>query len=144
MSPWKFLSCPILAGLLLASMSCGASAEPPTSPVTAELGTPFTLSAGVVASLDDDRMIASFAGIPADSRCPAATACVWEGDATVVIEVSVGGQRSRPELHTSRRFGTGANVNDYRIELVALRPARPPSGTIPVGDYRVDLLITKA
>lgn len=136
-----FWSCAVLAGLLPGATGCGASAQPPSFPVLAELGETFTLSAGASARLDDDRVIVSFAEVPADSRCPVGTACVWEGDATVVAEVTVGGRRSRPELHTGPRFATVAIVDGYRIELVALRPSPPPDGAVPVGDYRADLLV---
>ncbi|MGW1739391.1 hypothetical protein ACWCPQ_11330 [Nocardia sp. NPDC001965] len=143
MTPSRFLSCAILAGLLLVSTGCGAAAEPPASPSLAELGVPFTLPVGAAARLDDDRVIVSFAEVPDDSRCPAGTTCVWEGDATVVAEVTVEGHRSRPELHTSPRFTTEVVVDGYRIALVALRPS-PPGETVPVGDYRADLLVTEA
>ncbi|MEU4840375.1 hypothetical protein [Nocardia testacea] len=125
---------------LTAALGCGASAEPP--PVSPRLGAPFTLAPGETARLDRDRLTVSFGEVPADSRCPAGPTCVWEGDATVVIEVAVGSRSSRHELHTNGRFATGAAVGGYRIELVALRPSRPESAVVPAADYRAELLVT--
>ncbi|MEV0110215.1 hypothetical protein AB0H42_28300 [Nocardia sp. NPDC050799] len=129
----------VVAGVLAVAAGCGA-AEP--TPVSPQLGTEFTLAPGETARLDGTRLTVMFGEVPADSRCPDGAACVWEGDATVVTEVTVGDQRSRHELHTSPRFATEAAVGGYRIELVTLRPFRPASGTVPGGDYRVDLLVT--
>jgi hypothetical protein len=130
----------VVAGILAAAAGCGASAGPP--PVSPQLGTEFTLAPGETARLDDDRLTVSFEEVTVDSRCPAGTACVWEGDATVVTAVTVGAQRSRHELHTNQRFSTGVTVGRYRIELVALRPSPPASGPVPGGDYRAELLVT--
>ncbi|MGW6331351.1 hypothetical protein [Nocardia rhamnosiphila] len=129
----------VLLGMLAAGAGCGAAEPPPVSP---RLGTEFTLAPGETARLDGDRLTVTFGEVPADSRCPAGAACVWEGDATVLTEVTVGERRSRHELHTSPRFATEAAVGGYRIELVTLRPSRPASGMVPGGDYRVDLLVT--
>ncbi|MEV3960324.1 hypothetical protein AB0M34_05395 [Nocardia sp. NPDC050193] len=130
----------VVTGVLAAAAGCDASAEPP--PVSPRLGTEFTLAPGEAARLDDDRLMVSFDEVSADGRCPAGTACVWEGDATVVTEVTVGAQRSRHELHTNQRFATGVTVGRYRIALVALRPSPPASEPVPAADYRADLLIT--
>ncbi|WP_433492365.1 hypothetical protein [Nocardia grenadensis] len=131
----------VVVGVLAAAAGCDAAAEPP--PVSPQLGTEFTLAPGETIRLDDDRMTVSFDEVSADGRCPTGTACVWEGDATVVTEVTVGAQRSRHELHTNQRFATGATVGRYRIALVALRPSPSASGPVPDGDYRADLLITR-
>ncbi|MGW3277648.1 hypothetical protein [Nocardia rhamnosiphila] len=130
----------VVTGVLAAAAGCGASAEPP--PASPQLGTQFTLAPGETARPDDDRLTVAFEKVSADGRCPAGTACVWEGDATVVTEVTVGAQRYRHELHTNQQFATGVTVGRYRIELVALRPSPPASGPVPSGEYRADLLVT--
>ncbi|MET8798803.1 hypothetical protein ABZV91_20625 [Nocardia sp. NPDC004568] len=130
----------VVTAALTAAVGCGARAEPP--PVSPQLGAAFTLAPGETARLDQDRLTVTFGEVPADSRCPAGTDCVWEGDATVIAEAAAGGQSSRHELHTNRRFPTGATVGRYRIELVALRPSRPGIGMVPAPDYRAELLVT--
>ncbi|GGL19459.1 hypothetical protein [Nocardia jinanensis] len=131
-----------MTGVLAAAAGCAATADP--APVSPELGTEFTLAPGETVRLDGDRLVVSFGDVPADSRCPAGADCVWEGDATVVTEVTAGGQRSRSELHTNSRFATGVTVGGYRIDLVSLRPSPPADGAVPAGDYRADLLVTRA
>ncbi|MGW5384300.1 hypothetical protein [Nocardia sp. NPDC003963] len=132
----------VVAGLCAVAAGCGAPAGPPAD--SPRLGTEFTLAPGDTVRLDGDRLTVSFDGVSADSRCPARAQCVWEGDAIVVAAVSVGEQRSSAELHTSRRFATGATVGGYRIELVALRPSRPADGVVPAAEYRADLLVTES
>ncbi|WP_328392924.1 hypothetical protein [Nocardia sp. NBC_00416] len=142
MNASSLLRCAVVATLLMVSPSCSAVADSPDAPV--ELGAEFTLAAGASADLDQDRMTVLFAEVPEDSRCPEGTACMWAGDATIVAEVTVGAQRSRQELHSNRRFATGATVGGYRIELVAVHPSPPAGGRVPAADYRVDLLVTRA
>lgn len=79
-----------------------------------------------------------------DSRCPTDVQCIWEGDATVSIEVTstpAGG--ASYELHTSGRFTREVSHQAYRVTLVRLEP--PPHGgaTLSASDYRATLLVAR-
>lgn len=129
--------------LLLASTACGSGqSDPPPKSVTADLGVQFTLAPGSKAHVDNDRLTLVFREASGDSRCPLNTACMWAGDATVVINATTARVDSRLELHTNPQFGP-ATTDGYRIQVVDLRPTPPSSEQIPADDYRVDLLVTR-
>ncbi|WP_245669231.1 hypothetical protein [Nocardia speluncae] len=115
------------------------SAEPAPPP---ELGTEFTLAGGDTAVLDAGRVTLLFRDVPEDSRCPAEVNCVWEGDATVLTEVTVDGTQSAHELHSNPQYPADVLTGGYRI---ALRSLAPPGSTseIALPDYRVNLLVTR-
>lgn len=74
-----------------------------------------------------------------DSRCPAATACVTAGSATVSLAVIVPGfvaETVNIELsdEPGKSAGNTATVRDYRFVLRALTPNPPPAG-VARGDY---------
>ena len=84
-----------------------------------------------------------FEGVANDSRCPGDAICVWAGDATVRVVVTVsGGIASSYELHT---FDLKPVQHlDTTITLEALSPYPFASkGPIPPADYRVTLKITR-
>ncbi|WP_280462051.1 hypothetical protein [Nocardia carnea] len=128
----------VALGIIGAAAGC-KSAEPAPPP---ELGTEFTLSGGDTAVLDAGRLTVLFRDVPEDSRCPAEVNCVWEGDATVLTEVTVDGTQSAHELHSNPQFPTDVLTGGYRI---ALRSITPPGSAseIPLPDYRVNLLVTQ-
>ncbi|MEU1983095.1 hypothetical protein [Nocardia sp. NPDC019395] len=134
----------VVAGLLISAPGCAASAGPQPGSVPAELGTEFTLAVGDTGLVDHDRVAVLFREVAEDSRCPAGADCVWEGDATVVTELTVDGTRSPAELHSSGRFATEVTSGGYRVALRAVHPEPPRSGQLPPSAYRVDLLVTRA
>jgi hypothetical protein len=84
-----------------------------------------------------------FEGVANDSRCPGDAICIWAGDATVRVGVTVsGGISSSYELHT---FDLKPVQHlDTTITLEALSPYPFASkGPISPGDYRVSLRITR-
>lgn len=125
-------------GIVVAVPGCGP-AEPAPPP---ELGTEFALAGGDTAVLDAGRVTVLFREVPEDSRCPAEVNCAWAGDATVLTEITVDGTQSVHELHANPQFSTEVRTGGYRI---ALRSLRPPgsTGTIPLPDYRANLLVTR-
>jgi hypothetical protein len=129
----------VVALLLLAS--CGTS---PTGPRTVRLDSPFTLAPGQAAQVDGGGLRVTFEGVSADSRCPVAVNCVWEGDAVVVLSVRPdGAAAARSELHTSGRYPAEAEVGGYRVRLASLAPAPRESASPAPGDYRASLIVTR-
>jgi hypothetical protein len=122
----------IALGMLAA---CDESVTGPTVPV----GQSFELAPGGTASIAG-AMSVRFDGVTGDSRCPADAICVWGGDAIVHITV-LGGGGSPYELHT----GSMAPVRhgDSTITLVQLVPYPFSGRTIPPGEYRATLRVTR-
>ena len=79
-----------------------------------------------------------------DSRCPTDVQCVWEGDATVSVQVtstSAGG--ASYELHTSGRFARELTHEAYRVTLVRLDPSRRSTAALSASDYRATFVVAR-
>jgi hypothetical protein len=134
-----------LAFALAASAALGACKDDVTSPSPGTgLGKEFTLAVGQVTLVEGPGLRILFRAVSGDSRCPADVTCVWEGDATVALQVTGASVPAAPyELHTSGRFAHEATHGAYRITLVRLDPvpraAAPPSAS----DYRATLVVVR-
>ena len=135
---------PLLSAALVVSAGCGTGDPPPPTSLTAQLGTEFTAVVGSTAHLDDDRLMVLVRQVSDDSRCPQDVECVWPGDATVALQVTVGDSPSEHALHTygTDRNATEVSVDGYRIQLRGLTPGGR-TGDTPQEDYRVRVLTTR-
>ena len=107
------------------------------------LGQEFTLAVGQVASVEGASLRLALRAVRNDSRCPVDVQCVWEGDATVFLDVAGSSATAAYELHTSGRFPRQASHGPYRITLVRLDPV-PHAGSPPAaGDYRATLVVVR-
>ncbi|OLT37873.1 hypothetical protein BJF79_28660 [Actinomadura sp. CNU-125] len=104
------------------------------------VGEEFALAPGDSARLADGFAV-RFTGVSEDGRCPREVQCVWEGDATVTVEVTAAGASPvTQELHTSRRFAAKTTVGGHVVALVGLAPAAR-RGEVPAAEYRARLTI---
>jgi hypothetical protein len=83
----------------------------------------------------------SFFGVESDSRCPVDVQCVWQGNAAVRIDYSVGGDASSSVILNTGVEPAGAEVEGYRISLLALDPHPRSTMGIPASSYRATLRI---
>jgi hypothetical protein len=138
----------VVVAVAMATLGACASepAEPSVGPnetiVDADLTRPFQLRAGEIAKLDDGLLIA-FRRVSNDSRCPMDAVCVWTGDATVHLDVTVGRMAwNAAEVHT-HVSPKAASFRDYEIRLVELAPYPQASQPIPAGEYIAKLEVTR-
>ncbi|QLY29644.1 hypothetical protein [Nocardia huaxiensis] len=132
------------AGCLPWSEPSPTTTAPPPSTVIAQLGTPFTLSPGATAHLDDERLTVLFNEVSSDSRCPVDVDCVWEGNAIIVLTVVAAGVQAEHQLATAYPELAADTAGGYRLTLVNLSPERRHSdGEIPPQNYRVDLIAAR-
>jgi hypothetical protein len=134
MTSWVMAAC-------LAMAACGNKVSTPAGEKI-PLGREFTLAVGQSAVVDDDVRL-TLKSVADDSRCPVDVTCVWEGDATVAVEVITPTPRAEHELHTSARFDREAKHGAYRVTLVKLEPAPRSSATISAGDYRATFVVVR-
>jgi hypothetical protein len=122
--------------ILLMAGACGGApteddTELPAATVEAREGQTFRLSPGAMARVGRDGLLISFRSVTADSRCAVDVVCVWEGDATARVDVTVGRMAWTPfDLHTSlepRAF----QFRERTVTLVAVEPS-------PRSDERID------
>jgi hypothetical protein len=133
---WRAL--PLLAALPLGPVACGEA----TGPSVARLGEPFTLGVGQVALLEPADLLVGFAGVPADSRCPADVTCVTAGDASVELWLrQPPSSRETRVLHTDLRAGESAEYEGFEIQLLSLEPAPRSDTVLEPSAYRAGLLV---
>ncbi|MGH7502836.1 MAG: hypothetical protein ACREL7_13910 [Longimicrobiales bacterium] len=141
----RFLMLAALLGLGLAACSSGPS-DPNIAPnetvIDATSNVPFQLRAGEIARFQDQLLIA-FRNVSADSRCASDVQCVWSGDATVHLEVTIARMAwSARDLHTHVE-PHAVDFRDYRIRLVGLAPNPISTQVIAPGDYVATLEVTR-
>jgi hypothetical protein len=138
---WRASALATLAALIAAS--CGGHLSGASS-VRVQLGREFTVSVGQSVLVGDTGLRVAVRAVANDSRCPTDVQCVWEGDATVAIEVtSTSGGSASFELHTSGRFTREATHQAYRVALVRLDPSPHTGVTLTPSDYRVTFLVAR-
>jgi hypothetical protein len=125
----------------LAMAACGNKVGTPSGEKI-PLGREFTLAVGQSVVVDDEVRL-TLKSVSDDSRCPVDVTCVWEGDATVSIEVITPTPRADHELHTAARESREAKHGAYRITLVKLEPAPRSTTTISASDYRATLVVVR-
>lgn len=125
-----------MAGLLVVGCAPAGESGPldtgaDRAAVVASLGTPFDLEADDTAWLDEIDLSLHFVGVTGDSRCPHEVACIWAGNAAVLLEARREGATVRFELDTHPGMREEAEVLGVRVRLVGLVPH-------PVADQRPD------
>ena len=109
------------------------------------LGREFKLRVGGKAVVKGEGLRVRFDSVENDSRCPQDVACVWAGNAEVLIEAEAGGSRELLKLNThgGENYPKQVRHRQYVCELVALNP-KPASGReTKAADYEVTLIIRK-
>ena len=137
-----WLLAPALAALV-ASPACKDGLGSPSG-VAVPLGREFTLAVGQSASVEGAGVRVVLRAVRDDSRCPVDVQCVWEGDATVALDVTgASGPAAAYDLHTSGRFAREATHGPFRITLVRLDPAPHAGSPPPAADYRATLVVVR-
>ena len=129
--------------LVLAAAGCRWLSEPGGA---GEVSSPSDVTLKIGQEVRVDAVLrVGFAGVPADSRCPATADCIWAGDGVVAITASVGMGPTYPDtLHTNLdpklvQFG------GYTITLLELRPyPQAPEPPISPGEYAAHLKIERS
>jgi hypothetical protein len=130
--------------VLLIGAACQSSAEPPdpTQGIVAEVGKQFELRMAQTATVEALRL--KLVAVTEDSRCPIDAVCIWQGNAKVEIDATVGidGPTYRLALNTGVQPMEVA-VSGFTVKLVNVQPAARSSVTIPQSAYSAVLLVTR-
>lgn len=122
-------------------------------PVRVAIGDTLRLRPGQVAEAGAEPLRILFVGVTNDSRCPrnvtpgVSVDCVWEGDATAAIRLSLSGEAAADAtLHTNEGAAGGPRevlYGGYLVTLLDVEPYPVYQETIAAGDYRVLLRVTR-
>jgi len=126
--------------LLLLLAACGGEA----GEVKANLGQEFSLSMGQTVSIQGEELKLRFLEVIGDSRCPKDVTCVWQGQASCLVEITY-----FELLHKVTLIQPGLSeepsqidFNDYLIKF-NLTPYPEAGEEIKKGDYRLRLVVTR-
>ncbi|MBV9926189.1 MAG: hypothetical protein JOZ96_14310 [Acidobacteria bacterium] len=128
----------LLFVLLTAGVVCGQ-----TGPAAHE----FELKAGQSVNHDGGRLRIRFVRVASDSRCPVDVECVWAGNAEVILELRVKGQRGTKTLRLNTNAGperpNEGSYGRYTLKLAGLAPPRRSRQEIKPRQYTATLQVTK-
>lgn len=110
-----------------------------------EFDTPITLAFSQIASLEDGKIIIEFADVTEDSRCPVNVTCVWEGQATVALNISMDGKEWGSISLTSRAGHEKLAIADIEGYSIKLEKVEPPKtrDEIELDEYIITLIVSK-
>ena len=103
----------------VAAIALAACFNSPTGP-DANVGTPFELKLGAIASLPDSAKL-RFDNVRSDSRCPIDAVCVRAGEAIIAVTLMRGTGNEARELQTvpaQSQF----SYSKYVVKLTELQP----------------------
>ena len=139
----------LLSALVALLFSCPSPATERTGegdePLRVRLGQEFDLRVGRQAAVEGEGFRVKFASVVSDSRCPEGVACVWAGNAEVLIEAEAGGSRAGLKLNThgGDGFPKEGRHQQYSVGLVALKPRPHKDVAVKAADYVATLVIRK-
>ncbi len=82
-----------------------------------------------------------FTDVSGDSRCATDVVCVWQGNAGIVIGLTVGDGPTHPFTLNTGIEPHFAVHGGYRVRLLEVRPEPVSTSPIQLRDYRVKLRI---
>ena len=109
-------------------------------------GEAFTLKPGTSARIPAAGLTVRFLEVESDSRCGTDVACIWSGDAVVVVEAVTADVERVWRLHTpSEIIGPRSReLNGHVLELVGLEPGHLAGEVTPQEDYRATFTVSRA
>jgi hypothetical protein len=117
--------------------ACTGMPTGPSSPLNAE----FTLGPSETLRIEDTELAVRFNQVSGDSRCPADVFCVHGGSASVEITAISGNANRDYQLRTGDM--KAVQHDGFTIALVHIDPYPFSSHTIPPGEYRATLKVTR-
>lgn len=109
----------------------------PTPSLTIRIGL------GETARIADAGFEVTFSEVLSDSRCPRGEACVWEGDAAILLHLRVGVEAGEVELHTAAGGPGSAGFAEWHVEFLDLQPVPVAGRSTPPHTYTASLRVTR-
>lgn len=144
-----------MQGLLLLAMTAGLcgctrslSRERQTQKrevTQANLDEPFALRFGQTASIEGEEIVIRFVDVTEDSRCPVNVTCVWEGQVTIALNISMNGKKPASYNLTGRAGHeelASAVIDRYSMSLLKVEPPKTED-KIELADYIITLVLSK-
>jgi hypothetical protein len=151
----------LLAGLAACLASCGSDTLTLPGDVSATTAQEFTLAPGQSAVLSRVGLNVAFVEVASDGRCPTDVVCVWQGNAEVVVTLSMAGYEPLtgtvhsadagrsgycdryPDDPTCTHYPPVISYAGFRVVLLELLPGRKSDERIAPGAYRATFRVTR-
>jgi hypothetical protein len=104
---------------------------------------PVTVTLAPGAEVRYGRLGVTFAGVTADSRCPATALCIQQGDADVAVDLTIDNATTRHTLRINDPDRRDAVQAGHRIRLDTLEPYPFTTTPIPPADYRATFTVSR-
>jgi hypothetical protein len=121
------------------------------SPIPIEIGQPFDLGVNQTAYLQPADLVIKFVNVTEDSRCPSDVTCIWEGQVSVLVDLtgaSDGKSFGNFTLTIRGAGGAGDNssartVDGYLLRLVDVQPYPVSTQKISPSEYSAKFVLSK-
>ena len=123
--------------------TAGCSRTP--ADIQAQPGQEVSLSAGQTAVIDGEDLRIKFVEVVSDSRCPNGVTCIWQGEVSALVEISLADSVHQLVLTQPGLTAEPAAKIFGGYELVFYMDPYPEAGkSISKSDYRLHITINKA
>jgi hypothetical protein len=121
-------------------IACGSE----SGVISAKLGEEVELKIGQTVSIENEPIKIRFVEVVGDSRCPTGVTCVWQGEVTGILDISLLGESYQKTITQPGLSGEMVTVafGEYSIGFNFL-PYPEVDKEIKSGDYRLELVINK-
>jgi hypothetical protein len=107
------------------------------------LGKEFTLTIGHGTSISSDKLSVKFLDVTEDSRCPKGVTCIWAGQVSCMLEVTINGNIDQVKLtETGGSTTTSQSVSGYSFAF-NVEPYPVADKQITKEEYRLKLTIAR-
>ena len=151
----------LLAGLAACLACCGSDTLTLPGDVSTLTAREFTLASGQSAVLSGVGLNVAFVKVASDGRCPTEVVCAWQGNAEVVVTLSMAGHEPLtgtvhsaeagrsgycdryPDDPMCARYPPVISYAGFRVVLLELLPGRKNDQRIDPGAYRATFRVTR-
>ena len=109
----------------------------------APLNQEFEIKLGDTVWIQDELLRIDFQGVAEDSRCPEGVACVWAGNAKVVLRVMKARKRPAAMMLNTMLNPKQGSYRGYEVRLVKLEPPRKKGVRLRKREYLATLIVTR-
>ncbi|MCK4661629.1 MAG: hypothetical protein KAT68_02085 [Bacteroidales bacterium] len=130
---------------LLISNSCEKKSDIIVYPKINTLNDTIELKYGQTVQIIDENILLKFNDVNEESRCPSGSQCIWQGQATVTIEIK--NQEEIEYISLTLRAGNDIiNIGEYEnysIKLIKVAPYPEAGIEIDYDNYIIKIIINK-
>lgn len=105
---------------------------------------PFQLQINQTAYLESNEIKIQLLNVTGDSRCPSDVTCIWQGQVTVLVDISKGSQSvgNFTLIPSQNKTMASKTFDNYFIQVISVEPYPISTKRILPSDYAVNLKLS--